>query len=62
MGTLVVAGVALGAFVNPWFLAVSAFFGAGLIFAGASGFCGLGHVLAKMPWNQVRTLSPPGRG
>ena len=53
VGSMVVLGAALGAFVNPWFLLVSAFFGAGLIFAGASGFCGMAHMLAKMPWNQV---------
>jgi hypothetical protein len=29
------------------------FFGAGLIFAGVTGFCGLALILAKMPWNRV---------
>lgn len=27
--------------------------GAGLVFAGASGFCGLARVLALMPWNRA---------
>jgi 3-mercaptopyruvate sulfurtransferase SseA len=35
-GTMVLAGVALGALVNPWFLAITGFFGAGLTFAGAT--------------------------
>jgi len=26
--------------------------GAGLVFAGVSGFCGMAVLLAKMPWNQ----------
>jgi len=55
-GTMVLTGVALGAFVNPWFLAIAAFFGAGLTFAGASGTCGLALVLLRMPWNRL----PPG--
>lgn len=38
--------------VNPAFLAVVAFFGAGLTMAGATGFCGLARLLALMPWNQ----------
>lgn len=42
----------LGVFVNPWFLAVTAFFGAGLSVAGATGFCGMAHLLAWMPWNR----------
>ena len=51
-GMMVLTGVALGAFVNPWFLGISAFFGAGLTFAGATGTCGLALVLFKMPWNR----------
>jgi len=56
-GSMVLAGVALGTLVNPWFLALAAFFGAGLTFAGATGTCGLALVLMKMPWN--RALPPP---
>jgi len=51
-GSLVVIGVLLGAFVNPWLLTVSGFVGAGLVFAGASGWCGMALLLAKMPWNK----------
>jgi len=61
-GSLVVLGTSLGAFVNPWFLALSAFVGAGLVFAGVTDTCGMGMILARMPWNQVKpegaTCSP----
>jgi rhodanese-related sulfurtransferase len=40
-GSLVLAGVVLGALVNPVFYGLSAFVGAGLVFAGVSGFCGI---------------------
>ncbi|HUO23745.1 MAG TPA: rhodanese family protein [Caulobacteraceae bacterium] len=52
IGLLVVVSVALGAFVNPAFLGVSAFIGAGLVMAGLSGFCGMARLLALAPWNR----------
>ena len=51
-GSMVLAGVALGVLVSPWFLGLAAFFGAGLTFAGATGTCGLALVLMKLPWNR----------
>jgi len=51
-GSLVLIGVVLGALVAPGFYALSAIVGAGLVFAGATGFCGMAHVLARMPWNR----------
>jgi rhodanese-related sulfurtransferase len=51
-GGAVVLGVVLGVFVTPWFYALSAFVGAGLIVAGATGFCGLARLLSIMPWNR----------
>lgn len=51
-GSAVVLGVALGALLSPWFYALSAFVGAGLIFAGATGFCGMAMLLQRMPWNR----------
>ena len=59
-GGMVLTGVTLGTLVNPWFLAIAAFFGAGLTFAGATGTCGLALLLLKMPWN--RPLSGPAGG
>ncbi len=51
-GSLVLIGVVLGALVNPGFYALSGFVGAGLLFAGLSGFCGMARVLGVMPWNR----------
>ncbi|KRB82882.1 hypothetical protein ASE00_12820 [Sphingomonas sp. Root710] len=51
-GALVLAGVLLGLFVTPGFFGLSAFVGAGLIFAGATGWCGMASLLRTMPWNR----------
>jgi rhodanese-related sulfurtransferase len=56
-GTMVLAGVALGTLVSPWLLVIPAFFGAGLTFAGATGTCGLGLLLLRMPWNRPRLVA-----
>lgn len=50
-GSLVLIGLILGYFVTPWFIALSAFVGAGLVFAGITDYCGMGLLLAKLPWN-----------
>ena len=52
-GFLVLIGALLGWFVHPAFVFLSAFVGAGLIFAGVTDTCGMGMLLAKMPWNRV---------
>lgn len=54
-GSLIVAGAALGAYVHPGFHALSAFVGAGLVFAGASGWCGMANLLALLPYNKRAT-------
>jgi glyoxylase-like metal-dependent hydrolase (beta-lactamase superfamily II)/rhodanese-related sulfurtransferase len=56
-GLMVLTGVTLGTLISPWFLAIAAFFGAGLTFAGATGTCGLALLLMKLPWNR-----PQGAG
>lgn len=53
-GTLVLLGLLLGAFVAPGFLLLSGFVGAGLVFAGVSGTCGMASLLRRMPWNRPR--------
>lgn len=53
-GSLVVAGITLAELVNPLFLGISAFVGGGLVFAGISGTCTMGLILARMPWNRVQ--------
>jgi rhodanese-related sulfurtransferase len=52
-GALVVLGTALGAFVHPAFLGLAAFVGAGLVYAGVTDTCGMGLMLARMPWNRA---------
>jgi rhodanese-related sulfurtransferase len=51
-GFLTLLGVVLGYFVHPYFVGLSAFIGAGLMFAGATGLCPMASMIAKMPWNQ----------
>ena len=50
-GSLVLLGVLLGWHAHPAFYALSAFVGAGLVFAGVTDWCGMGLLLARMPWN-----------
>lgn len=50
-GSLVLLGAALS-FVNLAFIGLSAFVGAGLVFSGITDTCGMGMILARMPWNQ----------
>jgi rhodanese-related sulfurtransferase len=52
IGILVLVTSFLGWVVSGVFLLLTMFIGAGLIFAGLTGTCGLAMVLAKMPWNQ----------
>lgn len=52
-GGLILLGGALGVLVHPGFWGVSAFVGAGLFVAGATGFCGMARLLAVMPWNRT---------
>jgi len=51
-GSLVLLGAMLGWLIHPAFIGLSAFVGAGLIFAGITDTCGMGMLLAWMPWNR----------
>jgi rhodanese-related sulfurtransferase len=59
-GGLVLLGVGLGHFVAPIFYALPAVVGAGLTFAGVSGWCGMAKVLVLMPWNRATPLAQGG--
>lgn len=50
-GSLVVLGAILAWFIHPAFIGLSAFIGAGLVFAGITDTCGMGMMLSRMPWN-----------
>lgn len=56
-GALVLTGVAIGLLLHPAGFALSAFVGAGLVFAGVTDTCGMAMLLAKMPWNSVSSNS-----
>lgn len=51
-GSLVLLGVMGSLLVHPALLGISAFVGAGLVFAGVTDWCGMGLLLMKMPWNR----------
>jgi len=51
-GSLILAGVGLSVTVAPGFVGLAGFVGAGLLLAGLSGWCGMAHLLAAMPWNR----------
>jgi rhodanese-related sulfurtransferase len=59
-GALVFLGAALALAVDPRFALLPAFVGAGLVFAGVTDTCGMGMLLARMPWNQAG--APAGDG
>ena len=52
-GSLAVVGTLLGLLVSPWFFAMPAFVGVGLIMAGLTGFCGMARILMRAPWNRA---------
>lgn len=51
-GGLAFLGAVLAWLVSPGFILLSGFVGAGLMVAGMTGFCGMAHLLAVMPWNR----------
>ncbi len=56
IGLMTLTGLGIGFFVHPAGYLLSALMGAGLTFAGITGFCGLMNLLAVMPWNRVPTI------
>ena len=58
-GLLVLLGALLGWLIHPAFVGLAAIVGAGLVFAGITDTCGMGLLLARMPWNQVKESSSP---
>ncbi|MGI9524467.1 MAG: rhodanese-like domain-containing protein [Hyphomicrobiaceae bacterium] len=57
-GGLVLLGVVLAVLLSPWFIVLSGFVGAGLMFAGISGTCAMAALLTRMPWNRASTNQP----
>lgn len=59
-GMLVLTGAILGFWAPVYWvgwigIGLAAFVGAGLTFAGITDTCGMAMLLARMPWNQVKT-------
>ena len=51
-GLFVLSGVLLGILVNPYLVLISGFIGAGLMISAVTDTCGMGMILARMPWNK----------
>jgi rhodanese-related sulfurtransferase len=61
-GLIVLTGTVLGFLLTPFLFLVSGLIGAGLVFSALTDTCGMGMMLARMPWNQgpvsCETASP----
>ncbi|MFN9060031.1 MAG: rhodanese-like domain-containing protein, partial [Pseudanabaena sp.] len=53
-GSLVFFGTILSATVSPWFMLLTGFVGAGLMFAGISNTCAMANLLSMLPYNQQK--------
>lgn len=53
IGSVVLLGLALGFFVHPAGLLLSALMGSGLVVAGFTGLCPLAQLIAWLPWNRT---------
>jgi len=58
-GSLVLLGQILAWLVAPGFALLSAFVGAGLIFAGITGYCGMAKLLGRLPYNRRSPVAEP---
>ncbi len=47
-GTVILASLALGVWVSPWFFALTAFVGANMLQAAFTGFCPLASILKTL--------------
>ncbi|MFT4272849.1 MAG: rhodanese family protein [Pantoea sp.] len=54
-GVLALGGTLAGAALAPEFYIIPGFVGAGLLFAGVTGWCGMAKLLAVMPWNKQQS-------
>lgn len=52
-GSLVAGGAAAALLAHPWWAAVPLVIGSGLVFAGATDTCGMGLLLARLPFNRA---------
>jgi rhodanese-related sulfurtransferase len=52
-GLLSATGAFLALLISPWFAAIPAFVGSGLVFSGLTDTCTMGMLLARLPYNRV---------
>ncbi len=57
-GGLAAIGGVLALVVNPWFGALPAFIGSGLVFSGVTDTCTMAMLLAKLPYNRHGGRAP----
>ncbi len=57
IGSLLLMTTLMAHYVHPAYGWLSGAIGLGLIVAGATGFCGMARLLARMPWNRHATAS-----
>ena len=62
IGLGVLTGVTLSLLVHPTWVFLCGFFGAGLVFAGSTGWCGMAILMSKMPWNRIKGQSACASG
>jgi len=55
-GAIGLVGSLLSYFIDPDFILIPTLVGAGLVNSGVTNWCGLGQLLAKMPWNNISTV------
>jgi hypothetical protein len=51
-GSLILISILLAVLISPVWVLLAGLVGAGLLFAGVTGICGLQKFLAQMPWNK----------
>ncbi len=51
-GSLILIGFIGAHTIHEWFRFIIPAVGAGLVFSGVSGWCGMASALSKMPWNK----------
>ncbi len=62
IGLGLLTGVILSLTVHPLWVVLCGVFGAGLVFAGTTGWCGMAILVSKMPWNRVAGQTPCASG
>ena len=54
-GSGVLLSILLSFWIDQKFAWIAAAIGTGLTVAGTTGYCGLAHLLARMPWNKLKS-------